>query len=300
MINCYDCRSEWKVSELENQFSPAIKHKEITLDIDATLIDTEYAWEEPTRDFQFKDPDSRTIYYIFKRPHLDHFMAELQKRFDKINFFTSATEWYAKEILLHLNIAPEKMGWLKTRKDCVNGRPLSFDREYIKNMDNSLMIDDKFLVVEGYNNTVIKINPFHHSMKKDTELLDIISLLNKEKEEISCPKVISGEVSIYLRHHEIEFKNLPWEKHQDLLEIVSMTQAEIDLGKNRTKLTPNYFTYQNDLAKIGYTNVSFESYLKIQELLKGFTESILLSEEEFNSLTDNYYKKIKSSFNDDF
>ena len=295
-VSCLDCQEIWTAEILTPQYSPAINHKEIVLDLDHTLFHVEYGEEIPNSNLIFKDPENKHSYYVFARPHLKELIKALESRFDKINFFTAAVDWYAQNLINHLEISPGKLGYIKTRKDTYEARPLSFDRELMKPMENSLVVDDKHLVIDGYNNVVLKIPPYFLDQKSDQELLKIIKLLNKDENQLTPPDKVRGEISFMLKDYGIEFKDLPYEKLTQILMVPGLTQNMLNKLPIRTTYYKPYMTYGNNFVRISFADISFENYKKIWKLVKDYTKTPVLAQTKFNNLIKVRAKSFRNDF----
>lgn len=163
-VVCIDCHHDFTMHSPKQINSPDISQfKEIVFDLDHTLFNVEGSYMPTSQErevFKFSDPEGRFTYRVFPRPFVKELIDYCISRFERINFFTAATDWYAHELITYLQIPDQKLGFIKTRSDTVRGRPLSFDWEAIKKMDNMLVVEDKPLVVEGYNNTIFKVPGF--------------------------------------------------------------------------------------------------------------------------------------------
>ena len=281
--------------DIKNFTKDRLKHKEITLDLDKTLFDVEYAFELINYDFKFKL--DQWTYYAVKRPHCDNFIKFLETKFDKINIFTAATKPYAEELIKNLNISEHKKGYVKTGEDTFKKRDLSFEYESMKNMNDSLMIDDKNLVINGFNNQVIKIDPFYHENKQDKSLLNIMKfLLKPELKTIRPPKTMDGHIDFRLRGLSIEFKDMPYRLYKKIISIPSKTQEEIDLMYCRMKAFSPIFEY-NKNGSFLFSDCTYENYLKVMNLILPYTSSQILSENEYNQLLINKENESKSKAN---
>lgn len=296
-IYCYDCHNRSSVPELENISTATIDHKEITLDLDHTLFFVDYGREVEGYDFKFSDPEPRgSIYYVYKRPHLDHFISELSKRFNKINFFTAATNWYALELINSLNISKEKLGYIKTREHTVRGRPLSFEWELIKNMENSLMVEDRPLVVEGYNNAIFKVEPFYLN-KDDQGLINVLSRINQQGKVMDKPQTVSGEIDLFLRHLQFEVKDLPFSLIKEITSLKTRTQEELDQGPVRTTVFESYFEIVEDKLFIRVVDLNYPEYLKLVEKIKPYSKVRKMSAKKYRDLVDKRYKNLRINNN---
>ena len=295
-IYCYDCKNHFSANQLDKVCSATIDHKEITLDLDHTLFFVDYGREVNGYDFKFEDPEGGYTYYAYKRPHLDLFISELSKRFDKINFFTAATDWYAKTLIGALKISEDKIGYIKTRVDTVRGRPLSFEWELIKNMENSLVVEDRPLVVEGYNNIVFKVEAFYLN-KEDKALLKVLGCLNQKGKESKLPEKASGTVEIFLRHLQFEVTDIPLSLINDILNIPTRTQVEIDEGPIRTQVFKTYFQIiENDLF-IRLVDLNYSEYVSLVDKIRLFTKVKKISANKYNKILFDSYSKSRKSNN---
>jgi TFIIF-interacting CTD phosphatase-like protein len=186
IVHCFACNGHFELENLHPQYSPGIEHKEIVLDLDHTLIYAEYDDKEEYEgsDLIFKDPNSNFKYFIYARPHLKEFIKELEKRFNKINFYTAAVEWYAEAIITFLDISKEKIGFIKHRSHTEEGRHVKFGKELLKLVDNSLIIEDKPHVIKGFNNVIFRVSPYFRDQTSDKALLKALNLLNKKEQKL--------------------------------------------------------------------------------------------------------------------
>lgn len=295
-IYCYDCHHHFSVDKLDKVSSATINHKEITLDLDHTLFFVDYGREAEGYDFKFNDPEGGYTYYAYKRPHLDHFISELSKRFDQINFFTAATDWYAKELINTLKISKDKLGYIKSRADTVRGRPLSFEWELIKNMENSLMVEDRPLVVEGYNNIVFKVEAFYLN-KEDKALLKVLSFLNQKGQVTETPEKVSGVIEVFLRHLQFEVKSLPFSLIREILDLPTRTQEEIDKGPVRTQVFKSYVQIVEKDLFIRIVDLNYPEYLSLVEKIKPFSKVRKISAKKYNAILEDRYSKSRKSNN---
>lgn len=192
-VSCLNCNFKFKIKKLENQILPKTTgFKEIVLDLDNTLICTEFQ-DYYGCDFSFNLDG--TDYFVFNRPNLKEFLDFCCSNFDKVNFFTASTREYATNIINNLPIDSNKIGWVKTREDCVIDYSLiSGEKEHMKFLEDCLIVDDRIDVYSGFN-TILMINPFF-AWNEDNELEKIINLINRE--EIEIIEKISLEVRLTL------------------------------------------------------------------------------------------------------
>lgn len=294
LVKCMDCGNDWDEKDIFPQISPRLDHKEIVLDLDHTLFYTEYL--SYTDGFDHTFTLDGIAYYIFKRPHLDTFMKDLVERFDKINIYTASTRDYATELINLLNIPSDKLGYIKTRENCVLDRSISFEREYLKIMDNSLMIDDKPLVVHGYNNRVVAIKPYYLD-KNDKELLSVLDLLKKKSKDLNQPKFFNGEVNLYLKDIHISFRKLPWDLYKEILKIPTLGQEELNQNQFiRTSYRDPYFVYDQGRGVFSFVDLSYENYLKIYKLVKEYTSHKVIEKDHFDKILEKRYKRVRNNF----
>lgn len=158
--------------------------KRLYLDLDLTLVYT--ATHElgfVAYDFSFKLADCVT-YYVYLRPHLKEFLDFCLAHFE-VGIITSATQDYTHEILDGLTVNKERFINITTReKLSINsvikvgesGRKIIVE-DYVKVVNNAILVDDKDYVMQGSNNFLIKAAPFHPLGEEDQELLNIIETL---------------------------------------------------------------------------------------------------------------------------
>lgn len=296
-ISCISCQKFWKEKVLKNQRTGTTNHSEITLDLDHTLFFTEYGFHVlKDCDFSFLDESNKIYYSIFKRPGLDSFISFLKRNYKKINFYTSALDWYALKLIDSLNIEKELIGFIKTRKDTILDRSLSFDKEYMKLLDNSLVVEDKPLVISGYNNTIIKVKPYHNKIK-DNELFRIKKLLNKRNKEIKVPKMISGEIHLYLKGMKIRFKNMPWNLFKKIIKIKSLSKEELEKQEILYNYQDPNFLYEYNKAKFNFVDISYKNYIKLYKIISPYALTKMISKDSFNNKIKNRLKKYRSMSN---
>lgn len=289
-IKCLNCQKIWNENKISPKKSKKIDHKEIVLDLDHTLFYVD-SFEIKDFDFSFKDPKHNITYYAKKRPYLDKSIRSLESRFEKINFFTSAMDWYADILISSLKINPLKIGFIKTRKDTYEARPLSFDRELMKPLNDSLIIEDKPLIIDGYNNTIFKVSPYYGG--KDKELLTIIKNLSKEESEIIEPKYISGEIYFHIRKIKIKFSKLPIWFIKKILSLPNSSQKELDKFNVIMPIFKPYIKITENFSEIFFLDLSYNNYKKLMGYLKIYSKSKLLTKSSYNK---NQYKKINDNF----
>lgn len=298
-IRCLDCNKLQSLKSIESVISPVLDHKEITLDLDHTLFHVEYAFELENCDFTYSLQTNYGLikYYTYKRPHLADFIKILESRFEKINFFTAASEDYAKELIKVLNISSNKMGYLKTIKDTLRERCLSFDEEYMKPMENTLVVEDKPLVVKGYNNQIIKVEPYNHYAKKDDELLKVIKILSKKNKVIHQPEKMSGDIKFFVRDLNISFKDMPFDLYSKIIDIKSKTKDELNKLYIIVQEAKPSFEYQDNQGSFSFTDLTYDNYVLLYSLISPYSYHKLLSSEEYDQVLAERVKEVKKMFN---
>lgn len=302
IVSCLDCKKYWKEEKISQMVSPSLNsHQEITLDLDKTLYHVITDLDELNLcDFSFKyyyEENKFFNYYAYKRPHLDNFIKILLTHFNKINIFTAAQPEYAQELVKNLNIPENKMGYLKTIKDTYLDRVLDFEKEYVKAMDNSLMIEDKPFVVRGYNNNVIKVDPFYYEDKKDKELLRVIKLLSQKEKIIEAPQKFNGEIQIFVRDLIIKLKDIPYNKYQEILKIKPKSKDELNQQYIIVQESPPTFLYKNNKGNFYFSDLDYTNYVQLFNLVKKYTSHKLLSNKEYDQLLIDRIKEHKKRMN---
>jgi TFIIF-interacting CTD phosphatase-like protein len=160
--------------------------KNLYLDLDLTLVYVEtfiLGYVEP--DFNFKLED-RT-YYVNKRPHLDDFLNFCFTNFN-VSIITASTRDYATEIVKNLNIT-NKLQALITRENLVKEEYLvqtlstgmrTYTSDYVKVINNGILVDDKDYIMQGENNKLIQVIPYFPHNNEDDSLLTVLEQLQKE------------------------------------------------------------------------------------------------------------------------
>lgn len=305
-IDCMSCWNYSKHDKLESipeMISPSLdQYKEITLDLDHTLFhidDQKDEKHEADFTFKFEAYEGYFItYYAHKRPYVDQFIQTLCEKFEKINIFTAAQPAYADVLVKSLNIPQNKMGYLKNITSTQLERGLEFERQYLKPMENSLVVEDKPLVIKGYNNTVIKVRDYFYVLKeKDQELLRVLKLLSQKEKIIKAPNKMNGEISLLVRSHVIKIKDMPYEKYKELLKIKTKTKDELNKQHIIYQESPPSFCYKNNKGEFTFTDLSYDNYVRLFNLIKKYTKNNLLSEKEYNQLLTDRIAKHKKQMN---
>lgn len=286
-IKCQDCNNEWQ-DEIKEAFSPKITHNEITLDLDHTLVHVteDYYFDNTKTDKKIKHPDINSYYSLTKRPHMDMFIKECCKIFDKINFYTASHDWYAKEVMEVIKIPKEKLGYIKTFKDTTRERPLSFEWEMMKHINNSLVIDDKPLVVKGYNNIVYKIPSFSaYSKENDTELLKALEIFKKKEFTIKIPDTFDCIIELFLKNTRIELKNISLDLISTIFkEVKIITKEELSLLPVHTTLYYPYLDVINNQGRISMVDINYNNYETLCYIIRNHTNHQKFTPQEFNNL----------------
>jgi TFIIF-interacting CTD phosphatase-like protein len=143
----------------------------LVLDLDHTLIHSELLEFVPsgyTPDAVI--PINNVEYAVFKRPYFDEFI-NFCKNYE-VEIITASGVDYAMMVTKRLGLNFK----IRTREDLVLGDvigPEGFQRDYIKDVNNAVIIDDKDYVVKGTNNIILKAPAWFLTDKKDTYLKDI-------------------------------------------------------------------------------------------------------------------------------
>lgn len=283
-IRCLDCHHDTETTFPETVYSPKITKEEITFDLDHTLFYCDpYGEDRFQPDFEFTDPDGKYTYKVSKRPHLDELIQFCVKRFKKINVFTAATDWYGKILFNSLNIPEEKRGYFKHRGDTRNERPLTFEWEYMKYMDDSLMVEDKPFVVKGKQNRVIKVNSYFPGVE-DNELLRVMEVIQKEDEVFTRPQLMRGKINLFLQNWDVAVKDIPEEVINEVLKVTTLTQEEIDKLPVHTSPFESYWTMEQGEIEVSTVGLNYENYVKLMALLKNYTDQKPLTKIKFNRL----------------
>ena len=301
--NCYDIKDY--DNEVLEVISPSLNHKEITLDIDGTLIDRNFFPNEEwdTIDFKIKVPDMNKTYNIKKRPYLKEFIQFCSEHFEKINIYTAAEKWWMEQVLNNIKIPKNKIGYLKTGKDTEWKRPISFEREHVKKVNNSLVIDDNFKGIEGYNNLVYHIPKYFYtgsdSKNNDDQLLKLKEfILNKKEETIKLPSVFKGKLNLQLRNISIPIKNISKkEAYQLITDIESIKDEEMKNHSSWCSDYNPYFEINSNIIDIKFRDVNYNNYLKI---IKKYSKFICPKYKKINKKTFKNLAEKRNSIFDDF
>ena len=290
-IRCLDCNNIWE-DDITKAYSPKIDQTEIILDIDHTLAHAteDYYFDNPKTDLKFKNPEINFDYFFSftKRPYLEDFLTYCCNRFDKINFYSSAQPWHVKAFLSMIKIPDNKIGFIKDIRFTSNERSLAFHREYMKEMNNSFMVDDKPLVIKGYNNVVFPIEKFnaYEYPSKDKGLLRLIDFIeNKKEEEINLPLEMDGSIELFLKKLTIDVKKITFEILQKITkEINHISEEDLKSYSVITNIYENYFTIKDDKVNLSIVDLNYSEYKKLIKLIKPFLKSKILSKKEFNDM----------------
>ena len=302
-LNCYDIKNY--NNDISEVLSPMPSHKEITLDIDGTLIDRQYFHDEnwDTIDFKIKVPDMNKTYNIKKRPYLEEFIKFCSEHFKKINIYTAAETWWMEQVLNNIEIPKNKIGYLKTGKDTEWKRPISFEREHVKKVNNSLVIDDNYKGIEGYNNLVYHIPKYFYtgsdSRNNDNELIKLKEfILTKKESKIKWSNSFKGNINLQLRKLSIPIININKKESYELIKnIKSIKDEEMKNHSSWCSDYEPYFEIDSDIIDINFRDINYENYLKI---IKKYSKFICPSYKKLDKKTFKTLAEKKESFFDDF
>ena len=157
-------------------------------------------------------------------------------------------------------------------------------------------VDDKYLVIDGYNNVIFQIKPFNNLDKKDNELLKIIKRLNKKEVFLKKPNLINGKIELYLREIKLNFKNMPWDMSKKILEIATLTQEELHAQPIVLSFSKPSFSFVDKKAKFLFNDVDYQNYEKICELISPYSDHQKISKENYLKILIKRAKKIKNDF----
>lgn len=269
-VICLDCSFEFEIDKLKRVISPKIDNKEIVLDLDQTLFYAIHPIFDKNDKFDFiiKTPDEKE-YKIIKRPNLKEFIDFCLIRFEKINFYTSAQDWYANQLIKILNIPDNKIGWIKTFVDTVEKRPIYFEREFVKTMNNCFVVDDNYRCIKGYLNKIFKIKPFFGN-KNDQELLNLINFIkNKKEKSFKISEVSDVEVDIFLRNLKINVKNFNL-KDFDLVKKMINIMTKEEMCERGYITDPSDYPYieMSNKTRLVFSDLNYDNYLKLIKMLK--------------------------------
>lgn len=296
VVVCQDCRSSQFMDTPKEIYSADInKHNEITFDLDHTLIfainpkDKKDFFENKKEDFLIELADEK--YFVFFRPHLKEFLNYCIKRFHKINFATAASADYALEVIKNFNLPESKLGTIKSRDSWELERCPNFDREYMKTMNNSLMVEDKPLVVKGHGNNVIKVNHYW-GRDDDNELLNIIPFLEAKEKKYKLPKEVNISIELFLRKVKIPLVKFPIEKIQKILDLSTPTDQTLNSYPVHTSRYQSFLSYDNKKQYISIIDLDYSEYCNLFKLISNFTNEKPLSEKEYSDLMDESKHKL--------
>jgi RNA polymerase II subunit A small phosphatase-like protein len=165
----------------------------LILDLDETLIHSEYNSEPDWYDFSFsKDSYGQTeFFYTQKRPFLKEFLNVVKVNFN-LAIWTAASHEYAQEIIKEIGLKEEDLVFFYHKEMCT----LRYDYdqqnyygvkklEKIKSfcpLERVLIVDDIVETAQFNYGNLINIKPFNGN-RNDIELLKLVSYLEKIKDE---------------------------------------------------------------------------------------------------------------------
>jgi len=187
----------------------------ILLDLDETLIHSEeFPRLEPSmKDFDFKvsfESDNSFWYMTKKRPFLKEFLEFLFTNFD-VGIWTASGEDYALKIIENIGIDKSKLKCFYTKENCSLRLDYETNRYYglknlqklkkkgwaksytnrtgkIRELNKVLIVDDISETAINNRDNLVLIKPFYFD-DKDTELLKLISYLEKIKDESNYRRI---------------------------------------------------------------------------------------------------------------
>jgi hypothetical protein len=303
-VSCFDCKSQWEEANFDpDVYSPKVTNTEIVLDLDHTLFHVEYYDKESDAigsefDFKFKVPQDPMYYFASKRPNLDEFVRRCCEKFAKISFFTSGVDWYAEELIKTLSIPKNKLGFVKSRADTYRARPLSFEWELMKPINNSLVLEDKPLVIDGYGNIVIKVSPYHSPAKeRDSELLEVMKVFDKPESLLAPCDRLSGKVELRLRGLSLPFSDIPLSLAHEILTIPSASQEELDKLPITTRFYLPWLEVVNGHAVITFSDLNHSNYMRLMALINTQPKAKRLSKKKYEALfsarSASLFKKLR-------
>lgn len=146
--------------------------KDLVFDLDHTILYADIN-EREGYDFILNLPNSNPK-YIYFRPFLFELLSFAQEHFN-LHISTAGTADYAQAIREHLS---------QFQFDSVTSRESMklvevFDGyskydDYIKEISNSIIIDDKDYIFKGENNTILKVSPFFPSQDPKNIINDFV------------------------------------------------------------------------------------------------------------------------------
>lgn len=276
LVICDSCNNDslMKIPLDFTVVSPSIRHEEIVLDLDCTLFATNTYFDEQWVDYDFKfhNKEGKEI-LVKKRPFLKEFIDYCIERFTKINFYTAAEDWYAKELIDSLNLPESKLGYIKTKKDTINKRPITFELENVKTLNDSFIVDDKPHVIEGYNNVVFGIKPFYYTEVKspdlDEELIKVKNLIiTKEEAFIFRSTNFKLKINLFLNQININCENINLDEVNKIMdEINQVTDDEMKKANVMTSLK-SYPYFEESLSnKLVFAGLNYTNYEKLIKLI---------------------------------
>lgn len=149
--------------------------KKLGIDLDHTIILADIL-EYAKYDFTHHFPNEMHRKYFWKRSHVDAFLSFALENFE-VQILTAATKEFAEFVAENLGILGKVE--IKDRAHWIKGPVKNFygelEEDYIKAVNDTIVVDDKDYVVQGENNIVIKVKPcWTHA---DDELLKVIDQL---------------------------------------------------------------------------------------------------------------------------
>ena len=157
------------------------------LDLDETLI---YTTDEPPSvldyDYFTVNDHDNSIYYVYKRPHLDNFLKRLST-LGRIIVFTASEERYATQVIN--NIAKSitiEAAYFRNVKFPILQSCIQQPYGYVKKLKNiglnlkkSVIVDDSPISYKENSDNAIAIKGWQKGQEKDRELLRVIEIIEQ-------------------------------------------------------------------------------------------------------------------------
>lgn len=164
----------------------------LILDLDETLIHSEYNSEPDWYDFSFTKESNGQLETFFtqKRPFLKEFLRAAAVNFD-LAIWTAASYSYASNIIHEIGLKEEDLVFFYHKEMCTLRYDYEAQNYYgikklekiktIRPLERVLIVDDIIETAQFNYGNLIKIKPFEGD-PSDVELLKLISYLEKIKD----------------------------------------------------------------------------------------------------------------------
>jgi 2-hydroxy-3-keto-5-methylthiopentenyl-1-phosphate phosphatase len=157
--------------KIKNRILP----KRLVLDLDHTLI-ASFQTNDDDLSGEFSFNIDNLHYEVAIRPRLKEFLDFCNVHFEEIEVITASVESYAKNICKNIGLNNVKLTTRESLKE--DYTVMTNDLDFIKEVNDSVVIDDKPQVIKGTGNVILNPKAFWYD-SGDTELTKILDYLTK-------------------------------------------------------------------------------------------------------------------------